>query len=232
MKMVNAVVGKKSVPNPAYQVWTAVHRTPTDEELRRAPPVTMEEEIREIVRYKVATQKKTATVSVSFRVIDVEEGEVVITKTLKNKKDVMDTYSEGVEFANIPFKELKLPADSEILEQVVEAAISELGYGVLSRFQNLQILYTNNAEMLKKKGDLESAIEKYVDAIHIEEVKNISTQISENARREIEQDLKLISTEKAAADKAVADKAAADKATADKLSDSAHLEKPVEKVEE
>ncbi len=195
LKMVNAVIGKKSTLNPAYQVWQASHRNPSEEEKRAAPPEVIDEDVKEIVKYKVATHKKTANVSVSFRVIDVEEGEVIITKTLKNKKEAVDTYSEGVEFANIPFKELKLPSDGELLDQVVEETISELGYGVLSLFQNLQVTYANSAEMLKKKGDFEQSIERCIDAAYVEELKNVSTPIAQNARKEIEVLLQIIATE-------------------------------------
>lgn len=191
-KVVNAKVGKKSVQNQAYQNWLATHSRPTDEELQTAPPQTIDEEIFERVKYKVANHKKTASVNVSFRVIDVEEGEVVITKTLKNKKEAEDTYSEGVEFANIPYKALKMPSDTELLEQVVEASVAELGYEVLKRFQNLQGLYLNSAQLLRKKGELERAVEKYVDAIHVEEIKNTSSPVSENARKEVELLLKTL----------------------------------------
>lgn len=186
-KVVSAVVGKKTHPNPLYQNWVSSHPQPDAEELKTAPPQYIDEEIRETIKYKVANHKKTASVNVSFRVIDVEEGEVVITKTLKNKKEAEDTYSEGVDFANIAYKALKLPSDTELLDQVVESSVAELGYEVLSRFQNLQVLYSNSAEILKKKGEFLRAIEKYVDAIHVEELKNISSPVSENARKEIEQ---------------------------------------------
>lgn len=186
-KVVSAVVGKKTHPNQAYQNWVSSHPQPDAEELKTAPPQYIDEEIRETIKYKVANHKKTASVNVSFRVIDVEEGEVVITKTLKNKKEAEDTYSEGVDFANIAYKALKLPSDTELFEQVVESSVADLGYEVLSRFQNLQVLYSNSAEILKKKGEFLRAIEKYVDAIHVEEVKNVSSPVSENARKEIEQ---------------------------------------------
>jgi tetratricopeptide (TPR) repeat protein len=201
LKMVNAVVGKKTILNPAHQFWVASHRDPSDEEKRMAPPQFIEEDMKEIVKYRVATHKKTANVSVSFRVIDVEEGEVIVTKTLKNKKEAVDTYSEGVEFANIPFKELKLPTDGELLDHVVEETISELGYGVLSLFQNLQVTYANSAEMMRKKGDYEQSIERCVDAAYVEELKNVSTPIAENARREIETLLQTIAAEQKTVEK-------------------------------
>jgi len=191
-KTVSAVVGKKTIPNPAYQIWAAMYTRLNEDERKAAPPPYIEEEIRETIKYKVANHRKIASVQVSFRVIDVEEGEVVITKKLDKNKEVEDTYSEGVDFAKISYKAVKLPSDTELLEQVIEASVAELGYAVLSRFQNLQVLYSNSAELLKKRGEFLRAVEKYVDAIHVEELKNISSPVSENARKEIEQLLRLL----------------------------------------
>lgn len=192
-RLVNVVVGKKTVVNPAYQTWMLLHRDRLSEAtLRNAPPPTLEEEIRETVRYKVGTERKRTSVAVSFRVIDIEEGEVVITKTIKKTQEVKDDYSEGVPFANIPFDPLEVPADSELVDKVTEEVVAELSREVMSRFQNLQIQYSHAADLLKKKREYEKAVEKYVDVIHMEEIKNISGPLSENAKREIEQLLKQI----------------------------------------
>ncbi|HXX34919.1 MAG TPA: CsgG/HfaB family protein [Thermodesulfobacteriota bacterium] len=189
----NIVVGKRTVPNRAYELWLMMVRgKPSKEELMNAPPATIEEEIRETVKYKVGTEKKRATVGVSFRVIDLEQGEVVITKTIRKSHEAMGDYSEGVAFANIKYKALEIPADSEILEKVTQDVITELSYEVVSRFQNLQTLYFNAAEGLKKKREYEKAVEKYMDAMHLEELKNISSPLSENARTEVEQLLQRI----------------------------------------
>lgn len=187
-KSVNVVVGKKSHSNPEYQMWYASlqGRQPSVEQRQSAPQPYIEEEIRETVKYKVGTGKKRATVAVSFRVIDVEEGEVVITKTIKKPYEVKDDFSEGVEYANIKYDPLELPSDSEVLEKVTQIVTEELSYEVLSRFQNLQVQYFNAAELIKKRREYERAIEKYVDVIQIEEIKNISGPLSENARKEID----------------------------------------------
>jgi tetratricopeptide (TPR) repeat protein len=190
VKRVNAVVGKKTIPNPAYEAWAKRFPYPDQLQLKSAPPQTLDDDIHEVISYKVATYKKIANVSISFRVIDVENGEVVITKTLKRSKKAVDTYQEGVEFANIPYKELKLPDDAELLGSVVDGIIEELSQEVLNRFHNLQLAYYNHAEKSRKKNASDLAIENYVDAILVEEVKNISTQVTEDSRREIEQVLR------------------------------------------
>jgi curli biogenesis system outer membrane secretion channel CsgG len=182
-KMVVAKVGIDREPNPQYNAWMQANPRPSDEDRRNAPPPFIEKDKTETIRYKVATHRKTANVTISFRVVDVESGEVVITKTLKSKKEATGTYSEGVDIAGIPYHKLDLPQDSDLLEKAVDEAISDLGHQVLSRFQNLQENYLNTAEVLKKKGELEPVAEKYMDAVVTEEVKNIKSTITVNARQ-------------------------------------------------
>jgi hypothetical protein len=80
------------------------------------------------------------------------------------------------------------------LEKVTQDVIAELSYEVVSRFQNLQTQYFNAAEELKKKREYERAVEKYIDAMHLEKLKNIASPLSENAQIEIEQLLKRIAS--------------------------------------
>jgi len=187
-KTVNVVIGKKSTPNPAYQMWLFSQKGgPSAEEQRNAPPATIDEDIRETFKYKVGTERKRSTVGVSFRVIDLEQGEVVITKTIKKSQEIKDDFSEGVESANIKYKALDMMSDSELLEKVTQEVVAELSHEVLSRFQNLQTQYFNLGETYKKKREYERAIEKYSDAVHLEDMKNISSPLSDSAKKEIEQ---------------------------------------------
>lgn len=185
-KTVIAKVGVDREPNPQYVVWLNDHSRASEEERRNAPPPFIERDRSEAIRYKVATHRKTANVIISFRVVDVESSEVVITKTLHSRKEATGNYSEGVEVAGIPYQKLELPSDSDLLGKAVDEAIAELGHQVLSRFQNLQETCLNSAESFKKKGDTRSMAERYVDAIVTEEVKNMKSQISETARRQLD----------------------------------------------
>ncbi len=186
-KMVNVVVAKKQIPNPAYQSWLLTHPSPNEKELAAAPPALISEDIRETVKYKVGEVKKTANVAISFRVIDVESGEVVITTTIKSRKVAEDKYSEGVEFANIPFDPLELPSDAVLLEKAVDDGIAELGHLVLSRFQNRQAGYLQAAELLNKRNGGDQVVERYMDAIVSEEVKHVASPISVQAHKGITQ---------------------------------------------
>lgn len=190
-KMASVVVGKKSVANPAYQMWLMQPKDRSKEEESKtvsqaqAPPATIQEEIRETVKYKVGTSKKRAIVAVSFRLIDVEEGEIVTTQTINKVAEASDEFSEGVSMANIPYKAMNLPSDSELLEKATREVVVGLGKAVIAQFENPKALYLNSANSLIKKRAYEKAIEKYVDAMFFEEIRGGSGELSQNMRKEI-----------------------------------------------
>jgi hypothetical protein len=183
-KMTNVVVAKKLVPNPTYQMWLMSQKGTSSDP--NAPPATIEEEIRETVRYKVGTEKKRAFIRVSYRLIDVEGGEVIATRNIQKVKEVSDDFSEGIPQANIPYDPLSNPADTELLDQVTQEIVTELGKQVLGYFSSPQTLYMRTGESLAKKREYEKAVEKYIDAITLEEMKNISGALTTRANREID----------------------------------------------
>jgi curli biogenesis system outer membrane secretion channel CsgG len=183
-KMANVVVAKKMVPNPSYQMWLMSQKGTASDP--NAPPATIEEEIRETVRYKVGTEKKRAFIRVSYRLIDVEGGEVIATRNLQKVKEVSDDFSEGIPQANIPYDPLQIPADTELLDQVTQDIVTDLGKQVLGYFSSPQTLYMRTGETLAKKRDYEKAVEKYIDAITLEEMKNITGPLTTRANQEID----------------------------------------------
>lgn len=186
-KMANVVVATKKVPNPTYQMWLMSHKgSPTDAEIKNAPSPTIEEEVRETVRYKVGTEKKRAFIRISYRLIDVEGGEVITTQNLQKVKEVSDDFSEGIPQANIPYDPLQIPANTELLDQVTQEIVTELGKQVLGYFSNPQALYMRTADALGKKREYEKAVEKYIDAITLEEMKNVTGPLTTRAQREID----------------------------------------------
>lgn len=186
-KMTNVVVAKKSVPNPSYQMWLMSQKGGTTEvDMKNAPPATIEEEIRETVRYKVGTEKKRAFIRVSYRLIDVEGGEVIATRNIQKVKEVSDDFSEGIPQANIPYDPLRIAADTELLDLVTQDIVADLGKQVLGYFSSPQTLYMRTGETLAKKREYERAVEKYIDAITLEEMKNVTGPLTTRANQEID----------------------------------------------
>lgn len=139
----------------------------------------------ETVRYKVATEKKNAFIKVSFRLIDVEEGEVVTAQTLKGEREVSDDYSEGVASAGIPYDPLQMPSDTELLDQAAQDVVAQLGKAVLAHFENPQGISIKAAVAMVKKREYEKAIERYAEALRMEEMRGTDTTTAQ-AWREID----------------------------------------------
>ncbi|MHB8836852.1 MAG: CsgG/HfaB family protein [Candidatus Methylomirabilia bacterium] len=149
-------------------------------------------ETRETIRYKVATEKKSAFIKVSFRLIDVEEGEVVSAQTLRGVQEASDDYSEGVASANIPYDPLQMPSDTELLDLAAQDVVTQLGKAVLAHFENPQGLSVNAAAALVKKREYEKAIERYAEAIRLEEIRGTAAAAAQ-AWKEIDNLLDILS---------------------------------------
>ena len=111
---------------------------------------------------------------------------MIVTKNLQKVKEVSDDFSEGIAMANIPYDPLQLPADTELLDQVTQEIVADLGKQVIDYFSSPQTLYVRTAEALAKKREYEKAVEKYVDVMTLEEMKNITGPLSTRVTREID----------------------------------------------
>ena len=84
--------------------------------------------------------------------------------------------------ANIPQKTLELPTEPEVLDDLTNEKISEVGKSVLKNYQSLEVEYFNQGEQQRlKRRNTDLAIERYTDAIFDEKLKGISTPISQKS---------------------------------------------------
>jgi len=75
----------------------------------------------------------------------------------------------------------------EVLDELANAKIQEMGQSVLKNYQSLEVEYFNQGQQLQKRRSVEQAVEKYVDAVYDERLKGISTPITKNSLASIEQ---------------------------------------------
>jgi len=74
-----------------------------------------------------------------------------------------DKYQDGVPIANIPYDPLEIQTESEVLGELTDQKISEMGQSVLKHFQSLELEYYNQGQQYQKNRRFDMAIEKYVD---------------------------------------------------------------------
>ncbi len=172
-KTVRYQIGERIEDNIDYLNWKAKHPDPDAEEVAQAPeakikvPVIVEKE------YIVAHHKKIAFVQISFRIVDVITGENIQVKTIERKQLAEDEASAGLAEAGVKFDSMEIPTDTELLQNLAEEVVAELGREVLKPIQNLQKTYFQQGEQnLRRRDNLEAA-ERFVNAIFNEKMKRI-----------------------------------------------------------
>jgi hypothetical protein len=186
-------VGTRRVKTKAFLEWEAKHPNPSRDELQKAPLAYEEEDVYERFSYRAGTTKIMSFLEVSYKMVDTLTGENMFTNTTSGKLEKEDSYNDGVPAgANIPYDPLELPSELEVLNELTNGKVAEIGLGILKHFQSLELVYYNEAEQLVKRREYEKAIEKYTDAVFDEKLKRISSPISSKSLETIEELIKTL----------------------------------------
>ncbi len=183
---VKVLVDEEDVSNPEFSSWLILNPRPTAEELRNAPPRTMKKRNFQFISYKRGNAKISSMIEISYKLVDTTTGENIFTNTISGKMIKEDNYQDAVPLANIVHDPLELPTEMEVLDDLTNAKISEVGQSVLKNYQSLEVEYFNQGQTQQKRRNSELAIEKYMDAVFDEKLKGISTPISQKSQELIE----------------------------------------------
>ncbi|MCX7982465.1 MAG: tetratricopeptide repeat protein [Syntrophales bacterium] len=176
---VKVLVDEEEEPNPEYQFWLLRHPKPTAEDLKNAPPRTKKKRNYQFISYRHGTAKISALIEISYKLVDTSTGENIFSNTISGRLVKEDKYQDAVPSAGIPHDPLELPTELEVLDELTNQKISEMGQSVLKQFQSLEVEYFNQGETQRlKRRNNELAIERYIDAIFDEKLKGISTAIT------------------------------------------------------
>jgi tetratricopeptide (TPR) repeat protein len=187
MEQVKVLVDEEDVRNPEFSDWLIMHPRPTEEDMKTAPPRTIKKRNYQFISYKKGVVKVVALFDISYKLVDTATGENIFTNTIPGRLIKEDKYQDGVPVANIPYDPLEIQTESEVLGELTDQKISEMGQSVLKHFQSLELEYYNQGQQYQKNRRFDMAIEKYVDAVYDEKLKGISTPVSQNALNSIDQ---------------------------------------------
>jgi len=181
-------VGVNRVKTQSFLEWEARHPNPTREELKTAPPAYEDQPVYERISYTSGMKKIFSFLEISYRMINILTGENTFSNTASGKKEAEDSYNDGIPSgAEIAYDPLEIPDELEILNDLTNSKVAEMGLSILKHFESLQVVYFNEAEQLAKRRKFEEAIEKYMDAVYDEKLKRISSPISEKSAENIQQ---------------------------------------------
>jgi tetratricopeptide (TPR) repeat protein len=178
---------KKTEENIEFLNWKAKHPHPTEEQLKQSPAPYIEKSVDVEKEYNVSTHKKVAFVTVSFRIVDVDTGENILVDTIPRIKVATDETSAGVQIAGIKYDPLEIPTDTQLLQELTEEVVSELGREGLKPLKDLEKTYFQLGEMSLRRRDIFQSVEHFTNAIFDEKVKMIQgSPITEKALQHLE----------------------------------------------
>lgn len=185
INQVKVLVDEEDVRNPEFSDWLMVNPKPSQKDLETAPPRTVKKRNYQLISYKQGVAKISALLEISFKLVDTQTGEI-IANTVSGKLIKEDKYQDGLPIAGIKQDPLELPTEAEVLDEITNDKISEMGRSVLKHYQSLEVEYFNKGQDLQKRRNIEAAVEKYMDAVYDEKLKGISTPISQKSMELIE----------------------------------------------
>lgn len=180
INQVKVMVDEEEIRNPEFSDWLMMHPKPSDDELKNAPPQRVKKKNYQLIPNKQGVAKITALLEISFKLVDTQTGEI-IANTVSGKLIKEDKYQEGLPLAQIVQDPLDLPTEVEVLDELTNEKISEMGRNVLKHFQSLEMEYFTRGQDMQKRRNYEAAIEKYIDAVYDEKLKGITTPISKKS---------------------------------------------------
>ena len=183
---VKVLVDEEDEANPEYQFWLMRNPKPSEEDMKNAPPRTKKKRTYQFVQYKHGVTKINAMIEISYKLVDTLSGENVVTNTIPGRSIKEDKYQDAVAMANIPYDPLELPTEAEVLDDLTNQKVGEMGQSVLKKFQSLEVEYLKDARAQQKRRNFDQAVEKLSDAIYDEKLKGISTSVSKEASETIE----------------------------------------------
>jgi len=186
ISQVKVLVDEEDVRNPEFSDWLMLNPKPSANDLKNAPPRTIKKRNYQFISYKQGVAKINALLEISFKLVDTQTGENIFADTVAGKLVKDDKYQDGVPIAKIIQDPLELPTEAEVLDELTNNKISEMGSRVLKHFQSLEVEYYNQAQAQQKRRNFDLAVEKYTDAIFDEKLKGISTPISKKSAEIIE----------------------------------------------
>ncbi|MDA8126852.1 MAG: hypothetical protein M0009_16910 [Deltaproteobacteria bacterium] len=187
LSQVRVLVDEEDVRNPEFSDWLMLNPKPTAEDMKSAPPRTIKKRNYQFISYKQGAAKINAMIEISYKLVDTSSGENVFTNTVSGRLVKEDKYQDGVPVASIPHDPLELPTEDEVLDELTNGKVSEMGQSVLKNYQSLEVAYFNEAQQQQKRRNIEQAIEKYIDAVYDEKLKGMSTPVSQKSLESIDQ---------------------------------------------
>ena len=186
-KTVTVQVGARTVPNPAYELYLAAVREGRQKSTDPAPPQTVQEPVHQLFTYRVGTVIAIGYVSVSFRLVGVERGEILLAEKIDEQETFKQDFSEGVEAAGIQGVAKNAPIPTDVLNRVTEQVVAKIVQLVAKHYGSRQNYYLESGRELQRRRQFTRAVEEYMNCIASADLEKTGEQYAALARTHVEE---------------------------------------------
>ncbi len=186
-KTVTVQVGSRTVTNPAYDLHLADLREGRKKASDPAPAQTIQEPVHQLFTYRVGTVLAMGYVSVSFRLVGVERGEILLAEKIDEQETFKQDYSEGVESAGIQAVAKNAPIPTEVLNRVTEKVVAKIVTLIARHYGNRQQYFLEAGRELSRRRQFTRAVEEYMNCVASAELEGTGEQFATLARSHVEE---------------------------------------------
>lgn len=186
-KTVTVQVGSRTVPNPAYEMHVAEVREGRKKASDAAPPQTIQEPVHQLFTYRVGTVTAIGYVSVSFRLVGVERGEILLAEKIDEQETFRQDYSEGVDAAGIQAVAKNAPIPTEVLNRVSEKVVGKIVALIARHYGSRQQYYLEAGRELQRRRQFTRAVEEYMNSTASAELEKTGEPYAAQARNHVEE---------------------------------------------
>ncbi|HSF01619.1 MAG TPA: hypothetical protein VLA62_01325, partial [Solirubrobacterales bacterium] len=190
-RTVTVQVGTRTVPNPSYQIFLAEVAAGRKKVTDGAPPQTIQEPENQLFSYRVGTVTAIGYVSVSFRLVGGERGEILLAEKIDEQETFRQDYSEGVEAARIQAVPKNAPIPTEVLNRVSDAVVGRIVQLINRHYGSRQQFYLDAGRELQRRRQFTRAVEEFMNCVASAELHGTGGQQAAQARTLIEELMRL-----------------------------------------
>jgi len=153
----NVKVGEESTPNPEYQQMMSAYG-PDTKLWPSVPPMMITRDRTQMMNYTRGTAETRGFSKVSVRIFDTQKGTISFVKDFDANVAYDSEFQDEVNEANIEYKPMRLPSETEVKEQMRREIVGQVAEVVQASFEAREHRFLNQAQFYLDRREPQLAI--------------------------------------------------------------------------
>ena len=171
-KILRVKVGTEEIPNPAYISWLEMPARERKDIEQPDAKTTVDKQ--ENISVKITKHRKVGIFSVSYRLVDAANGQIIFPDSFAQESEYTDESREGVEMGEfkLEFKLADLPSDVKILDELAKNVSEEIGKRLVERLKDQDLRYLAEADEFASDKSCDREADRLAKALVIMKAKS------------------------------------------------------------